>query len=82
MITVTTPGVSRHGKRKQKAHPDWEQWMEACAYTPEQARKELGLANGTFYRQVKCPPDAVMRLAMAACWEGLEGFPKCMTRGA
>jgi hypothetical protein len=54
------------------AHPTWRDWMDLCAYTPELARKELGLANGTFYRRIKSEPDALTRLAMAALYEGLE----------
>jgi hypothetical protein len=45
--------------------------MSESAYTPEQARRELGMANGTFYRQIQQEPDPVMRLAMAALYEGL-----------
>lgn len=73
MIEIIQPS-SRTGKRKQEAHPDWEAWFQASAYTPEIARKELGLANGTFYRRIKSPPDSVTRLAMAALYEGLEPF--------
>jgi hypothetical protein len=71
MIEIIEPS-SRTGKRKQDAHPEWEAWFEASAYTPEVARKELGMANGTFYRRIKSAPDTVTRLAMAALYEGLE----------
>lgn len=76
MIELIYP--SRSGKEKRRAHPEWEAWMDACAYTHEEARRELGLANGTFYRQIKNPPDTVTRLAMAALWEGLEPYPECV----
>jgi hypothetical protein len=55
-------------------HAGWESWFDASAYTPEIARKELGLANGTFYRRIKSAPDALTRLAMAALYEGLDGW--------
>lgn len=71
MIEIIEPS-SRTGKRKQDAHPEWEAWFEASAYTPEVAHKELGMANGTFYRRIKSAPDTVTRLAMAALYEGLE----------
>lgn len=71
MIEIIEPS-SRTGNRKQDAHPQWEAWFEASAYTPEVARKELGMANGTFYRRIKSAPDMITRLAMAALYEGLE----------
>jgi hypothetical protein len=71
MIEVITPS-SRIGNRKQDAHPEWESWFQASAYTPEVARAELGMANGTFYRRIKAAPDQVTKLAMAALYEGLE----------
>jgi hypothetical protein len=62
---------SRKGNKKSKIHPDWSGWMEACAYRSEEARRELGMANGTFYRQIQREPDLVTRLAMAALYEAL-----------
>lgn len=73
MIEIIEPS-SRTGKRKQDAHPEWEAWFEASAYTPEVARKELGMANGTFYRRIAKEPSNVDRLAMRALYEGLEPF--------
>jgi hypothetical protein len=60
------------GTKTHETHAEWHAWFEASAYTPEIARKELGLANGTFYRRIKSAPDAVTRLAMAALYEGIE----------
>ena len=65
---------SHNGKRKQDAHPEWEAWFAASAYTPEVARKELGQASSTFYRRIKSPPDHMTRLAMAALYEGFPPF--------
>jgi hypothetical protein len=62
---------SRKGNKKSETHPEWSGWMTACAYRSEEARRELGLPNGTFYRQIQHPPDTVTRLAMAALYEGL-----------
>jgi hypothetical protein len=71
VIEVTTPTL---GTKTHETHPEWEAWFEASAYTPEIARKELGLANGTFYRRIKSAPDSLTRLAMAALYEGLDGW--------
>jgi hypothetical protein len=76
VIEVTTPTVV---KNANATHPEWETWFDASAYTPEIARKELGLANGTFYRRIKSAPDAVTRLAMAALYEGLEPWSNVAT---
>lgn len=61
-------------KRISMTHPDWKAWMEASVYRPEQARRELGLANGTFYRRISKEPTHIDRLAMRALYEGLEPF--------
>lgn len=55
-------------------HPEWAAWIEASAYTMADARKELGLPNGTFYRRISKEPTMVDRLAMRALYEGLEPF--------
>lgn len=55
-------------------HPDWQRWMDACVYTHIEARKELGLANGTFYRRIAKAPTLIDRLAMRALYEGLEPY--------
>lgn len=65
---------SRYGKRKKEQHPEWESWMQASAYTPEVARRELGIPNSTFYRRIAKPPTHIDRLAMRALYEGLEPF--------
>lgn len=52
-------------------HPDWEHWMAESCYSREEARQELGWANGTFYRRIAKAPTLVDRLAMAALFEGL-----------
>lgn len=55
-------------------HPEWAAWIEASAYTYAQARAELDLANGTFYRRIAKAPTHIDRLAMRALYEGLEPF--------
>lgn len=52
----------------------WAAWFENSAYTLDQARKELGLPNATFYRRIKKAPDLVTRLAMRALYEGLKPY--------
>jgi hypothetical protein len=76
VIEVTHSHV---GIKIDATHPEWEAWFDASAYTPEIARKELGLANGTFYRRIKSAPDALTRLAMAALYEGLEPWSNVAT---
>jgi hypothetical protein len=71
MIEVIKP-TSHTGNKKEQTHAEWESWFNASAYTPELARAELGMANGTFYRRIKAAPDQVTKLAMAALYEGLE----------
>jgi hypothetical protein len=61
-------------QRNDLIDPEWRAWLEQCAYSNEVARKELGLANGTFYRRIKSAPDVLTRLAMAALYEGLDGW--------
>lgn len=46
--------------------------MDASAFTHAEARKELGLANGTFYRRIAKAPSRIEQLAMRASFEGLE----------
>jgi len=55
-------------------HPDWQAWMDDSVYTCAEARKELGLPNGTFYRRIAKAPTHIDRLAMRALYEGLEPF--------
>jgi hypothetical protein len=79
VIEVTTPTVGTKTHETHETHADWHAWFDASAYTPELARKELGLANGTFYRRIKSAPDALTRLAMAALYEGLEPWSNVAT---
>lgn len=72
MIELIAPKISHSGKTKTYIHPDWQAWFDASAYSHEDARKELGLANGTFYRQIKKSPGPLARLAMRALYEGLD----------
>lgn len=55
-------------------HPEWQHWMDESVYSHAQAREELGLANGTFYRRIAKEPSHMDRLAMRALFEGLEPF--------
>lgn len=55
-------------------HPEWAAWIEGSAYTYADARRELGLANGTFYRRIAKAPTVIDRLAMRALYEGLAPF--------
>ena len=57
-----------------EVHPEWAAWIEASAYTHADARRELGLANGTFYRRIAREPTLIDRLAMRALYEGLEPY--------
>lgn len=70
--------ISQNGKGKDKktpiVHPDWQHWMTESTYTHAQAREELGLPNGTFYRRIAKAPSQIDRLAMRALFEGLEPF--------
>ena len=72
MIEVITQNGSCETSKAPIVHPEWNAWMEASAYTREDARKELGLANGTFYRRIAKEPTHIDRLAMRALWEGFE----------
>lgn len=75
MIVETRCKVPAMGvERVSMTHPEWRAWMEASAYRPEQARRELGLANGTFYRRITKAPTHIDRLAMRALYEGLKPF--------
>lgn len=71
MIKLTAPKPERP---QRIVHPDWQQWMDASAYTHADARRELGLANGTFYRRIARAPTLVDRLAMRSLYEGLEPY--------
>lgn len=70
--------VVQNGKVKRTSapivHPEWKRWMDESVYTHADARRELGLANGTFYRRICKSPSLVDRLAMRALFEGLEPF--------
>ena len=70
--------IQQTGKQETKVshsvHPEWQAWMDASAYTCTDARAELGLANGTFYRRIAKAPTLLDRLAMGALYEGLEPF--------
>ena len=59
---------------KHEVHPEWEHWMTESTYTHRQAREELGLTNGAFYRRIAKEPTHIDRLAMRALFEGLEPF--------
>lgn len=73
MIEVLQSGKAR-SEKTPNVHPDWQHWMDESTYTHAQAREELGLANGTFYRRIAKAPTLVDRLAMRALFEGLEPF--------
>ncbi len=70
--------ISQSGKRKRdfqhEVHPDWETWMDESVYTHADAKRELGLANGTFYRRIAKAPTLIDKLAMRALYEGLEPY--------
>lgn len=61
-------------RQEREVHPEWAAWIEASAYTHADARRELGLANGTFYRRIAREPTLIDRLAMRALYEGLEPY--------
>lgn len=69
---------SQDGNRDRRltalVHPDWQRWFEASCYRREEARVELGWANGTFYRRIAKAPTLADRLAMAALFEGLPAW--------
>jgi hypothetical protein len=62
-------------KAEPVIHPDWQRWMDDSAYRRCDARKELGLPNGTFYRRIAKEPTLIDRLAMRSLYEGLEPYP-------
>lgn len=66
--------IGRCTRDLAQVHPDWQHWMDASAYSREEARKELNLANGTFFRRIAKEPTHIDRLAMRALYEGLEPF--------
>jgi hypothetical protein len=70
--------IAQSGKRNEEivrfVHPEWQTWMDASAYTHAEAKRELDLANGTFYRRIAKEPTNTDRLAMSALYEGLEPF--------
>ncbi len=74
MIEVLQQSGKRDEKVSHFVHPEWAAWIEASAYTHADARRELGLANGTFYRRIAKAPTHIDRLAMRALYEGLEPF--------
>lgn len=61
-------------KVRRDVHPEWAAWFEASAYTHADARRELGLTNGTFYRRIAKAPTLIDRLAMRSLYEGLEPY--------
>ncbi len=73
MIEIVQSGKTRT-KKTPIVHAEWQHWMDESVYTHAQACKELGLANGTFYRRIAKEPSQVDRLAMRALFEGLEPF--------
>lgn len=74
MIEVTTQNGKSSKDDSHNVHPDWQAWIDASAYTMADARRELGLPNGTFYRRIAKEPTVIDRLAMRALYEGLEPF--------
>lgn len=56
---------------ERPVHPEWARWMAESAYTHADARRELGLPNGTFYRRIAKEPTLIDRLAMRSLYEGL-----------
>jgi hypothetical protein len=73
MIEVIQSGKNKNATAPN-VHPEWQHWMDESTYTHAQARQELGLANGTFYRRIAKAPTLVDKLAMRALFEGLEPF--------
>jgi len=73
MITIIQSGKKKSAKTPT-VHAEWQHWMDESVYSHAQAREELGLANGTFYRRIAKEPTRVDRLAMRALFEGLEPF--------
>lgn len=71
MIEVITPPAP---KVRRDVHPQWQQWMDDSAYSHADARRELGLANGTFYRRIAKAPTLIDRLAMRSLYEGLAPY--------
>jgi hypothetical protein len=73
MIELVQIGKKREPKTPV-VHPDWQRWMDESVYTHADAKRELGLANGTFYRRISKAPSLIDQLAMRALYEGLEPF--------
>jgi hypothetical protein len=73
MIKIIQSGKSTE-RKIPIVHAEWQHWMDESVYTHAQARQELGLANGTFYRRIAKAPSQIDRLAMRALFEGLEPF--------
>lgn len=76
VIHLRTPAQSGKNENAKApiVHAEWQHWMDESVYSHAQAREELGLANGTFYRRIAKAPTHVDRLAMRALFEGLEPF--------
>ena len=77
VIKIVQSGSSKKPKTpkiEREVDPEWEHWMTESAYSREDARRELQLANGTFYRRIAKPPTHCDRLAMAALYEGITPF--------
>jgi hypothetical protein len=74
MIELTKQSGSPRRVETPAVHPDWQAWIDASAYQHADARRELGLANGTFYRRIAKAPTLIDQLAMRALYEGLEPF--------
>lgn len=73
MIDIIQNGKTKRAKTPI-VHPAWQHWMDESVYTHAQARQELGLANGTFYRRIAKAPSLLDQLAMRALFEGLSPF--------
>jgi hypothetical protein len=74
MIEIIKQSGKKSNEKVPIVHPDWQTWMDASVYTHADAKRELGLPNGTFYRRIAKKPTLIDRLAMRALYEGLEPF--------
>ena len=71
MTIVVVQTTAKPPRVEHEVHPEWAAWFEASAYTHADARRELGLTNGTFYRRIAKAPTLIDRLAMRSLYEGL-----------
>lgn len=74
MIALSKQSGKKSTQKIPITHSDWQSWMDASVYTHADAKRELGLPNGTFYRRIAKEPTQIDRLAMRALYEGLEPF--------